>query len=131
MPTYVSKAWTEHGVEYTHEFRWADSPSAGFSFECDKDGKVDVASMAEAGRANYTKCIDGTYDVVDEGVSERQWTYRHRAVIKCSACKNGEVCLANFTNTCECGADYNMSGSRLADRSQWGEETGEHWTECY
>jgi hypothetical protein len=30
------------------------------------------------------------------------------------------------TNTCDCGADYNMSGARLADRSQWGQETGEH-----
>ena len=36
-----------------------------------------------------------------------------------------EVELGGFTNTCECGADYNMSGQRLASRSQWGEETGE------
>ena len=32
---------------------------------------------------------------------------------------------SGFTNTCLCGADYNMSGQRLAPRSQWGEETGE------
>ena len=33
---------------------------------------------------------------------------------------------SRFTNTCDvCQADYNGSGSRLADRSQWGEETGE------
>ena len=38
----------------------------------------------------------------------------------------------SFTNTCDvCGADYDMNGNRLAPRSQWGEETGEHWTECY
>lgn len=37
-----------------------------------------------------------------------------------------------FTNTCDrCGADYNNAGQRLAPRSQWGEETGEHWTDCY
>lgn len=37
----------------------------------------------------------------------------------------------DFTNTCEhCGADYNFAGQRLADRSQWGEETGEHPSEC-
>lgn len=35
------------------------------------------------------------------------------------------VYLHGFTNTCECGADYNLSGQRLASRSQWGEETGE------
>ena len=36
-----------------------------------------------------------------------------------------------FTNTCNaCGADYNSAGQLLAPREQWGEETGEHWTEC-
>jgi hypothetical protein len=31
-----------------------------------------------------------------------------------------------FTNTCrECGADYDRIGYRLANRSQWGCETGE------
>ena len=36
------------------------------------------------------------------------------------------VVLYGFTNTCECGRDYNMSGAELADRSQWGAETGEN-----
>lgn len=41
-----------------------------------------------------------------------------------------EVCgvtveLGHFTCTCECGADYNWNGSRLAPREQWGYETGE------
>jgi len=35
------------------------------------------------------------------------------------------VTCSGFTNTCRCGADYNMSGQQLAPRSQWGEETGE------
>ncbi len=43
---------------------------------------------------------------------------------KCGIC-NRTVDLSNFTNTCECGADYNSSGQRLASRSQWGAETGE------
>ena len=42
-----------------------------------------------------------------------------------------DVELRNFTNTCECGADYNFNGTRLAPRSQWGEETGENWQDCY
>jgi hypothetical protein len=34
---------------------------------------------------------------------------------------------SGFTNTCEhCDSDYNWAGDLLADRSQWGEETGEH-----
>lgn len=46
-----------------------------------------------------------------------------RTEVKC-ACGRWVLC-AGFTNTCECEADYNMSGTRLAPRSQWGEETGE------
>jgi len=43
--------------------------------------------------------------------------------IKCS-CGQWVVC-GGFTNTCDCGADFNWSGQQLAARSQWGEETGE------
>lgn len=47
-----------------------------------------------------------------------------RSVGRC-VCGN-EVPLLDFINTCErCGRDYNMLGSLLAPRSQWGEETGE------
>lgn len=42
-----------------------------------------------------------------------------------------EVALDAFTCPCECGRDYNFAGHLLAPRSQWGEETGEHWTECF
>ena len=47
-----------------------------------------------------------------------------RKLIRCDC--GEEVVCAYFTNPCDCGADYNMSGERLADRSQWGWETGEH-----
>lgn len=33
--------------------------------------------------------------------------------------------LDAFTNPCGCGREYNSSGSLLAPRDQWGEETGE------
>lgn len=36
-----------------------------------------------------------------------------------------EIELGHFTNTCECGRDYNQSGQLLAPREQWGWETGE------
>jgi hypothetical protein len=49
---------------------------------------------------------------------------REPAVGACNRC-GAHVTLSGFTNTCRCGADYNMSGQELADRSQWGEETGE------
>ena len=45
-------------------------------------------------------------------------------VVKCRC--GDEVVCDRFTNTCyECGSDFNGSGQLLADRSQWGEETGE------
>ena len=56
-------------------------------------------------------------------------TERKTKVIICDCGEDVEC--HDFTNTCQCGADFNMSGQRLAPRDQWGEETGEHWTECY
>lgn len=51
-------------------------------------------------------------------------------LIKCH-CGEDVVC-SNFTNTCDnCESDYNFAGDLLAPREQWGEETGEHWSECY
>jgi hypothetical protein len=48
---------------------------------------------------------------------------RQPKVITC-ACGRDVTCYG-FTNTCECGKDYNYAGQGLAHRSQWGEETGE------
>ena len=54
---------------------------------------------------------------------------RQVTVVTCD-CSEDVWCF-DFTQTCECGADYNMSGMKLAPREQWGEETGEHWSDCY
>lgn len=62
-------------------------------------------------------------------VVRREMTWRpdgrqvERSVIRCSC--GEEVLCRLFTNSCECGRDYNMSGQMLAPRDQWGEETGE------
>ena len=48
---------------------------------------------------------------------------KSRKIIEC--CGQELIC-EHFTNTCRnCGSDFNMSGDQLADRSQWGSETGE------
>ena len=51
---------------------------------------------------------------------------------KMGKCHCGKMVeLEGFTNTCDnCGRDYNWNGTELAPREQWGEETGEHHTEC-
>jgi hypothetical protein len=46
-----------------------------------------------------------------------------RLEIRCH-CGERLVC-GEFTNTCDCGRDYNMNGTLLAPRDRWGEETGE------
>ncbi len=51
--------------------------------------------------------------------------------IKIVICSCGrQVECWDFTNTCACSADYNFAGQRLAPREQWGEETGEHPSDC-
>jgi uncharacterized CHY-type Zn-finger protein len=130
MVEFISRSYVEETTHYSHDFRNSgEGAFGGFSFECDKDGKVDVKSLNPAALKNYNGCINGTFEVVDNGVAEYTSRYRHPSVIRCIDCRH-EVTLGNFTNTCECGADYNNSGSKLVDRRLWGEETGEHWTEC-
>jgi hypothetical protein len=65
----------------------------------------------------------------EEKYSTTDWKMNKTKIVKCSCGK--ELPCDNFTNTCSCGNDYNFNGSMLAPRSQWGEETGEHWTDCY
>jgi hypothetical protein len=61
--------------------------------------------------------------VVDKhGVLQKKYT-----VVECCG---DELYCYGFTNTCPiCGSDYNQAGQRLAPREQWGEETGEHYTD--
>ena len=62
-------------------------------------------------------------EFTDKGVS-----ILRRVVVCCGE----DIICRDFTQTCRiCEADYNMSGQKLAPRDQWGEETGEHWSECY
>lgn len=111
---------------YCLGFAYDDDPGAGFSFDCDKDGNIDVAAMNPAARENYEACLSGFAQgeaVHATGVADFSYTYTGPLILGCSCGR--EVALDGFTNTCECGRDYNSSGMLLASRSQWGEETGE------
>lgn len=120
----VKRAWTEETTWRERSFLWNDGTTAGFGFPCNEQGEVDQGELNEAARANLRSCLDGTYDVIDEGVKVYTQSYRHPSVGKCSC--GSTVELGRFTNTCDgCGADYNSAGQRLADRRFWGEETGE------
>lgn len=127
MSKFVRKAKWIVEYEYYHKFVFKNDPSRGFYFPCDQEGKL--LPMPELAKNNYEDCIKGDNDTIYLGIERRENRYKQPAVIKCHCGR--EVELHRFTNTCQCGADYNMDGSLLAHRSQWGEETGESWWECY
>lgn len=60
---------------------------------------------------------------------KREWTRRipGYTVVKCDCGR--KLNCSGFTSTCECGADYNWNGEQLAPRWQWGEETGESYSD--
>lgn len=109
-------------VRYCREFAYSDNLGWGFSFECDVNGNL--VEQCE----KYGECIQKVKEgkMIDMGIKKYEWTYTEPAVGLCNYC-NQEVVLHGFTNTCECGVDYDSSGNELAPRSQWGEETGECW----
>jgi len=110
-------------VGYSLEFNWLKG-GGGFSFLCDENGTVTLAELQPAARKNYLDCASGVLAVTPGRVQRRVSRWTEPAVGKCEVC-GAEVILERFTCTCECGADYNSSGQRLAPRCQWGEETGE------
>ena len=112
---------------YGLAFDYRGDSSGGFSFECNEQGEVFTDQMSEAALDNLRMCLAGDHDVVPQGVRTYAHTYIEPTI---GLCDCGEkVYLERFTNTCKCGRDYNSFGQLLAPREQWGEETGEHWTD--
>jgi hypothetical protein len=116
-------------VEYKLHFDRPGDPGSGYSFECDKDGNVDESKLHPCAVSNLHSCLCGEFKLEEPYVQKHESFYTEPCIGKCDACDE-QVYLTHFTNTCDCGADYNMSGQRLAPREQWGEETGEHWSDC-
>ena len=113
-----------HGthISYHLEFQNKGNPNCGASFPCDPSGNV-YPLKHQAGRDNLAECLTGlTMNAL--GVVKYEQAYTEPAIGECNYCRR-HVTLSGFTNTCECGADYNSAGQGLAPRSQWGEETGE------
>ena len=93
------------------------------------DNDYDSGAWSEESDVGYQNLLkvleEGNYKM---GYYENKFFNRIPARLKCCGTW---LELGNFTNTCaSCGADYNSNGSLLAPRHMWGEETGEHWTDC-
>lgn len=107
-----------HVVNYALEFVDKDDELSGFSFPCDKDGKVLLDKLFPEGLENYRKCVSGEHKVETPYVRKYEHTYISPAVGLCDC--GQEVLLQGFTNVCdECEESYNSSGQRLAHSSQW------------
>jgi hypothetical protein len=121
----ISKRQFECGTNYLRSFEYKDpkKSGSGFAFPCNEKGEVDIDKLNPAALQNFTDCLVGS-EVIDQGVVAYPWRQTIPAIGECDYCGE-QVELHGFTNTCECGADYNSSGQSLAPRSQWAEETGE------
>lgn len=107
-----------------------ENMGSGYGFACEPNGWLDLDNMNSCAFGNLISLLrtgSPTNSKEKFGPGRiRSFTvrpYPKRGWILCHCGK--PVSLQGFTNTCECGVDYNMSGSELAPRSQWGYETGE------
>lgn len=115
-------------ISYSLRFSFtADRFTSGFAFTCNADGKVDLRKLKPAARRSYAACragvVDGRPIYLMGRLAIRGWKHTP-AIGKCDCGR--QITLSGFTNSCECGADFNSAGQRLSPRSWWGEETGEH-----
>jgi hypothetical protein len=112
-------------VEEFHLFYERKEKGSGFSFPCDKDGNVITTHLFPEAQDSLAQCIAHPEQFLSPVVHDYSRDIRHCAVGECNHC-NGYIALQGFTNTCDCGAEYNSAGQELAPRECWGEETGEH-----
>lgn len=118
----IKRSEVIESVEYHLCFDYIEQRNSGFRFPCDSAGIV--AHLNPSAAANYRLCLNNEAGAFQAPYVQRfEHAYRQPAIGLCPC--GAEVDLGDFTNTCECGYDYNWAGQRLAPREQWGDETGE------
>src|SRR5262245_6611407 len=92
-------------------------PGSGYSFPCDAAGVLEP--LGEIAQESYAYCLAHPEEFDPPHIRTWTNTYRQPAVLLCDC--GTEVELYNpLTNSCSgCSLEYNMSGQRLAPRSQW------------
>lgn len=139
-------------ISYYRAFSLVGQGSCGFHFPCDQNGNIEEFANDSA-LNNYKSCLSGEMKIlqnpeykfnaeqqdyvyvpgsgstvnckiIDDGIVKYEHSYKEPAIGECNYCRR-EVVLSGFTNTCECGIDYNWGGQELAPREQWGDDTQE------
>lgn len=113
-----------------HHFCFEDKlvRGGGLGFDADYQGVIlNPLSLCDAAVENLLRGLFGTR-YSKPYLETRYHTRREPAS---GTCDCGRVVYLDdpMTNHCACGAFYNGSGQRLAHPSQWGEETGERFTD--
>ena len=129
----IEDARLETIEEYRLSFSLADARGCGWAFPCAAAGHVDEAALHPDGLDNLRMCRAGKgrsgRAIVCDSVMCQQRTIRFPAVARCHCGARLEL-ASSWLNTCDaCGRDYDGSGTALAARHHWGEETGEHWAD--
>jgi len=107
----------------------------GFAFPCDADGKVLLDKLPEPARENYHACLAGAVGgtpVVDQGVRAMHQTVHEPAVVRCECGKRVTIHRHSWMGAGECERChrwYNTAGQELNPPAQWGEETGETFSD--
>lgn len=115
-------------IDYFIFYEYAEELDAGFMFPCNREGEINFNELSKEALVNYEKCENGEYEVVYQGLQRSINKYWEDAVGECSC--GALVTLASNSNQCEkCRTWYNFAGQQLTDPKEWGEETGEHWSD--
>lgn len=122
MPTFIQHR--EHKSEPRHDlcYDYKGHKRWGYAFPCDQKGKVNLEQFAPEAIKSLAHCICHS-ELFDRYVDHYAHDYTEYAVILCEDC-NQQVTLDvdnGMGIECDCGAIYNLSGQRLAPRSQWDE----------
>jgi len=116
----IQKRKVEWITMYFHSFKNMAEPDRGYSFGCDKDGKLLVPE-------HQVQMDAIAKDPTHMYIGIQHWDQKvvHPTVIKCDGCGQ-EIALCDpMTNECECGRFYNGGGQALTHPRHWGEETNE------
>lgn len=126
----IEQAKIVRADDYCLEFDGINLPVDGqYSFDCDKEGNVDVNSLPKEAKKNYLMCINSPNRFTKHLAHyTRKWREPARAICKCGR----EILLENeYKGACSCPHCerwYNMFGQEILPPELWDEDD---WDDDY